>query len=34
MAYGRDAIDVAISTAFGVANLVEFTVITDEVKAA
>jgi transglutaminase-like putative cysteine protease len=34
MAYGRDAIDAAISTAFGVANLVEFTVITDEVKAA
>jgi transglutaminase-like putative cysteine protease len=32
MAYGRDAIDAAISTAFGVANLVEFTVITDEVK--
>jgi transglutaminase-like putative cysteine protease len=34
MAYGRDAIDAAISTAFGVADLVEFTVITDEVKAA
>ncbi len=34
MAYGRDAIDAAISTAFGVANLVEFTVITDELKAA
>jgi transglutaminase-like putative cysteine protease len=33
MAYGRDAIDAAISTAFGVANLVEFTVITDELKA-
>jgi transglutaminase-like putative cysteine protease len=34
MAYGRDAIDAAISTAFGIADLVEFTVITDEVKAA
>jgi transglutaminase-like putative cysteine protease len=34
MAYGRDAIDAAISTAFGVANLVEFTVITDEVKTS
>jgi len=34
MAYGRDAIDAAISTAFGDANLVEFVVITDEVKTA
>lgn len=30
MAYGRDAADVAISTAFGVANLAEFSVITEE----
>ena len=34
MARGRDATDAAISTAFGVANLVEFTVITDEQKTA
>ena len=34
MARGRDAADAAISTAFGVANLVEFTIITDEVLAA
>lgn len=31
MAIGRDATDAAISTAFGVADLVEFTVFTDEV---
>jgi transglutaminase-like putative cysteine protease len=31
MARGRDATDAAISTAFGKANLVEFTVITEEV---
>jgi len=31
MAHGRDATDAAISTAFGKAELVEFTVITDEV---
>ncbi len=33
MARGRDAADVAISTAFGPAPLERFTVITDEVKA-
>ena len=32
MGRGRDAADVAISTAFGVANLVRFEVFTDEVK--
>jgi transglutaminase-like putative cysteine protease len=32
MARGRDATDTAISVAFGTANLVEFTVITDEMK--
>jgi transglutaminase-like putative cysteine protease len=32
MARGRDAADVAISTAFGSAPLARFTVITDEVK--
>ena len=32
MARGRDAADVAISTAFGPAPLARFTVITDEVK--
>jgi transglutaminase-like putative cysteine protease len=31
MARGRDATDAAISTAFGVSTLVEFTVFTDEV---
>jgi transglutaminase-like putative cysteine protease len=31
---GRDAADVAISTAFGPAQLVRFNVITDEVKSA
>ena len=30
MAVGRDAADVALSTAFGQADLVEFTVVTDE----
>jgi len=30
---GRDAADVPISTAFGVANLVRFEVTTDEVAA-
>jgi transglutaminase-like putative cysteine protease len=34
MARGRDATDTAISTAFGVSNLVEFTVITEEVVTA
>jgi transglutaminase-like putative cysteine protease len=32
MAYGRDAVDVAISTAFGPAQLLNFTVITEEVQ--
>jgi transglutaminase-like putative cysteine protease len=32
MAVGRDATDAAISTAFGVADLCEFTVITEEVS--
>jgi transglutaminase-like putative cysteine protease len=32
MGRGRDAADVAITTAFGVANLAHFEVITDEVK--
>ena len=32
MAYGRDAIDVAISTGFGPARLGNFTVITEEVQ--
>lgn len=32
MAVGRDATDAAISTAFGVADLSEFTVITEEVS--
>ncbi len=32
MAYGRDAVDVAISTAFGFAGLKDFTVVTEEVK--
>jgi transglutaminase-like putative cysteine protease len=31
MARGRDAVDAAISTSFGIANLTEFSVITDEV---
>jgi transglutaminase-like putative cysteine protease len=33
MAHGRDAVDVAMTTAFGVATLKQFTVWTDEVKA-
>jgi len=33
MGRGRDAADVAITTAFGVANLAHFEVTTDEVKA-
>jgi hypothetical protein len=32
MARGRDAADVAISTNFGAAELVRFSVITDEVN--
>jgi transglutaminase-like putative cysteine protease len=32
IARGRDAADVAISTAFGTAQLVRFHVITDELK--
>jgi transglutaminase-like putative cysteine protease len=31
MATGRDASDVAITTSFGIANLTNFTVVTDEV---
>ena len=34
MARGRDAADVAISTAFGTAQLARFSVVTDEVKVA
>jgi transglutaminase-like putative cysteine protease len=34
MARGRDAADVAISTAFGVANLVRFDVVTEEQQTA
>jgi transglutaminase-like putative cysteine protease len=34
MARGRDATDVAVSTSFGVANLVKFEVVTDEVVTA
>jgi transglutaminase-like putative cysteine protease len=34
IAKGRDAADVAISTAFGPAQLVRFNVITDEYKEA
>ena len=33
MARGRDAVDVALTTSFGVANLTGFTVWTDEVTA-
>ncbi|MDO9060853.1 MAG: transglutaminase family protein, partial [Bradyrhizobium sp.] len=33
MARGRDAADVAISTAFGTAQLARFTVISEEVTA-
>jgi transglutaminase-like putative cysteine protease len=32
MAVGRDASDVAITTSFGLANLQQFYVVTDEVK--
>ena len=32
MARGRDAVDVALTTAFGMANLTKFTVWTDEVQ--
>jgi transglutaminase-like putative cysteine protease len=31
MAYGRDATDAAISTAFGTADLVHFKIVCDEV---
>ncbi|HEX4427237.1 MAG TPA: transglutaminase family protein, partial [Terriglobales bacterium] len=31
MATGRDASDVAITTSFGIANLTNFTVVTEEV---
>ena len=34
MARGRDATDVAISTAFGNSRLAQFTVVTDEVEPA
>jgi transglutaminase-like putative cysteine protease len=34
MAAGRDASDVAITTSFGTANLVQFNVVTDEVPEA
>jgi transglutaminase-like putative cysteine protease len=34
MAHGRDAADAALTTAFGVANLKQFEVWTDEVKAS
>jgi transglutaminase-like putative cysteine protease len=33
MAVGRDASDVAITTSFGIANLTQFTVVSDEVPA-
>jgi transglutaminase-like putative cysteine protease len=33
MAHGRDATDAAITTAYGVANLVSFRVVTDELAA-
>jgi transglutaminase-like putative cysteine protease len=33
VARGRDATDAAISTAFGIAELVQFEVVTDEVRA-
>jgi transglutaminase-like putative cysteine protease len=32
MATGRDASDVAITTSFGIANLTQFTVITEELS--
>jgi transglutaminase-like putative cysteine protease len=34
MARGRDAVDVALTTSFGAANLTQFTVWTDETPAA
>jgi transglutaminase-like putative cysteine protease len=34
VARGRDATDVAISTAFGKATLLDFKVVTDEVPAS
>ena len=34
MARGRDAVDVALTTSFGAANLTQFTVWTDEIPAA
>ena len=34
MARGRDAVDVALTTSFGAANLTRFTVWTDEIPAA
>ena len=34
MARGRDAADVAISTAFGAANLVKFEIVTEEIAGA
>jgi transglutaminase-like putative cysteine protease len=34
MARGRDAVDVALTTSFGVANLTQFTVWADEIPAA
>ena len=34
MARGRDAVDVALTTSFGQANLTRFTVWTDEVAVA
>jgi hypothetical protein len=34
MARGRDATDVALSTAFGVTVLTRFKVVTDEIVAA
>jgi len=34
MATGRDAVDVAITTTFGVTKLTHFTVITDEISSA
>ena len=34
MAIGLNASDVAITTSFGTANLMQFTVFTDEVREA
>jgi transglutaminase-like putative cysteine protease len=33
MATGRDAADVALTTSFGTANLIQFNVVTDEIQA-